>query len=53
MIRDRLVPGASWLELAPDSATFQTAPAELGWSMRHLRIVVATSDEGDWRATPR
>ncbi len=96
MIRDRLVPGASWLEPAPGSAshqtapwrgwrhfswsvsrahvtaalesmreqesqvkvstdpgdyqltafhlnaetTFQTAPAELGWSMRNLRIVV-------------
>jgi hypothetical protein len=102
MIRDRLVPGASWLELAPGSASyqtapwrgwrhfcwsvsrahvtaalkamqeqepqaklsidpgdyqltafhlnaethFQTAPAELGWSMRNLRIAV-TSRNGD------
>ncbi len=97
MIRDRLVAGASWLELAPGSASYQTepwrgwrsfswsvsrthmtaalkamreqepdatistdpvdyqltafhlnaethfqsAPAELGWSMRNLRIMVA------------
>jgi hypothetical protein len=102
MIRDRLVPGASWLELAPGSAAYQTAtwrgwrhfswsvsrahaaaalkamreqeprvkvsvdpgdyqltafhlnaethfqiaPAELGWSMRNLRIAV-TSRNGD------
>ncbi|MBN2450766.1 MAG: hypothetical protein JXR77_10280 [Lentisphaeria bacterium] len=101
MIRDRLVPGASWLELAPASASYQTAPwrgwrhfcwsvtrahataalesmreqepqlefsvdpgdyqlasfhlnaethfqaapAELGWSMRHLRIAVDSRRE--------
>ena len=33
MIRDRLVPGASWLELAPGATPYQTAPW-VGW--RHF-----------------
>ncbi len=45
MIRDHLVPGASWLELAPDSASYQTAPwrgwRHFSWSISHAHIAAA------------
>ena len=45
MIRDRLVPGASWLELAPGSASYQTAPwrgwRHFSWSVSHAHVAAA------------
>ena len=45
MIRDRLVPGASWLELAPGSASYQTAPwrgwRHFSWSVSRAHVTAA------------
>jgi hypothetical protein len=45
MIRDRLVPGASWLELAPGSASYQTAPwrgwRHFCWSVSRAHVTAA------------
>jgi hypothetical protein len=45
MIRDRLVPGASWLELAPGSASYQTAPwrgwRHFSWFVSHAHAAAA------------
>ena len=45
MIRDRLVPGASWLELAPASASYQTAPwrgwRHFCWSLSRAHVTAA------------
>jgi hypothetical protein len=45
MIRDRLVPGASWLELAPSSASYQAAPwrgwRHFSWSVSYAHVAAA------------
>jgi hypothetical protein len=45
MIRDRLVPGASWLELAPGSASYQTSPwrgwRHFSWLVSHAHVAAA------------
>ena len=45
MIRDRLVPEASWLELAPGSASYQTAPwrgwRHFSWSVSRAHVTAA------------
>jgi hypothetical protein len=45
MIRDRLVPGASWLKLAPGSASYQTAPwrgwRHFSWSVSRAHVAAA------------
>lgn len=45
MIRDRLVAGASWLELAPGSASYQTAPwrgwRHFSWSVSRAHVTAA------------
>ena len=45
MIRDRLVPGASWHELAPGSASYQTAPwrgwRRFSWSVSRAHVTAA------------
>ena len=68
MIRDRLVPGASWLELAPGSVSYQTAPwrgwRHFCWSVSRAHVAAAlktmreqepelkiSTDPGDYQLT--
>jgi len=68
MIRDRLVPGASWLELPPGSAFYQTEPwrgwRHFSWSVSRAHMTAAlkamreqepdkeiSTDPGDYQLT--